>query len=728
MSVFVIGAISVLVTWVFYKFIILLFQAVLNWLWFIATLPFKTGISLTAPDIFNGTYQVIVTPKGSYCRALVSKNHKVVEYILKPHSVQPINPVDALVEVETFSTSTEEVEIISAEASVLTSDKTIKSVSFDKEEKKVVKDDKKSRKSNSVQTQESAIDSVRCSTVPEPYNQLEVYLLISGKWILNGKAQFIRGRANIQLPYINLLQTSWHIVVDAIHQNSPMKIVNPQTGKFFYKYNLTQWSVRNESMDFAWTRVSDSLISKIGAKAYDVCLDFSYDVSSISIGQAYSKGASTYTYVQHSLIPMAINYKISTVPSDSGSALFILGKPLIIGLHNWGLNNNETNRGVCLIAEYRRFFLGKFERNPEVALAIPESDLGFSKRMRYLEEDALNQWHRENDQEDFYTRTEIDNYHSNYDNNRVTRRQRNASRPNDGGARYRATPARAVTLEMEEEREQDEAMSLFYSDNINIVPQAQIDLESLDRSLRAYLVTQRLNGYNIRSMTQFEGFLSYLDNNEYDLIAPTIVDIISDAQNFREVETELLNTVSATSNWADSMETESMTKAVNKNSRQLHRAKDAIESKLEKISSSLESLARVVLDLQRNSMTKESSASVQNFSKEASKQETPSSSASHQGVRLQKEKKSTSKTLKTFKDESIASLASSTSKNMLPKPEKRRRKSTKPAKTIVSPTQDPTLNFEALTLALQNALKQASSAQILSVPLPSILPESTTQE
>ena len=135
----------------------------------------------------------------------------------------------------------------------------------------------------------------------------------------------------------------------------------PKNGKFCYKYRLDQWTCRNEVMDFCWCKVTDSTISKLGARAYDAALDFYDENTKISIGQAAVKGASNYQFVKHSLVPMAINYEISTVNSDSGSALFVLGKPLVIGVHNWGLNNNVNNRGVCLIGEYRRFFLGHVE-------------------------------------------------------------------------------------------------------------------------------------------------------------------------------------------------------------------------------------------------------------------------------------------------------------------------------------------------------------------------------
>ena len=76
------------------------------------------------------------------------------------------------------------------------------------------------------------------SNVPENVYQLDIYLFDGTDWILNGKAAIIRGRRNKSDFYTYLLQTSWHVVVDAIELKSPIKIVNPQNGKFCYKHRL----------------------------------------------------------------------------------------------------------------------------------------------------------------------------------------------------------------------------------------------------------------------------------------------------------------------------------------------------------------------------------------------------------------------------------------------------------------------------------------------------------
>ena len=414
----VLFAVTTLIQWSIYRIIITIGQASCVWLFVVFTAPFRTGIALTAPEHFHGTYQEIVTPQGAYARAKVRKNDKVIEYLLKPASSATINPVNELMAVETFRVEDEEVAVVGEEAQAILSDKEIENVKFDKP--KEDKKEKKTKKSEKA-TQESAIDKIVTSNVPENVYQLDIYLFDGTDWILNGKAAIIRGRRNKSDFYTYLLQTSWHVVVDAIELKSPIKIVNPQNGKFCYKHRLDQWVVRNEVMDYAWCRVKDQDISKLGARAYDACLDFSYENTKISIGQAAVKGVSNYNFVRESLVPMAINYEISTLASDSGSALFILGKPIVIGIHNWGLNNNTYNRGVCLIGEYRRFFLGsvesqkiQFDENQTYKdckeVSIPESDMGFSRKMKYLEREAMEDWERENRDSDFYTQNEIANY------------------------------------------------------------------------------------------------------------------------------------------------------------------------------------------------------------------------------------------------------------------------------------------------------------------------------
>ena len=150
--------------------------------------------------------------------------------------------------VETFRVEDEEVAVVGEEAQAILSDKEIENVKFDKP--KEDKKEKKTKKSDKA-TQESAIDKIVTSNVPENVYQLDVYLFDGTEWILNGKAAIIRGRRNKSDFYTYLLQTSWHVVVDAIELKSPIKIVNPQNGKFCYKHRLDQWVVRNEVMDYA---------------------------------------------------------------------------------------------------------------------------------------------------------------------------------------------------------------------------------------------------------------------------------------------------------------------------------------------------------------------------------------------------------------------------------------------------------------------------------------------
>jgi len=54
-------------------------------LFVVFTAPFRTGIALTAPEHFHGTYQEIVTPQGAYARAKVRKNDNTRGLRALPH-------------------------------------------------------------------------------------------------------------------------------------------------------------------------------------------------------------------------------------------------------------------------------------------------------------------------------------------------------------------------------------------------------------------------------------------------------------------------------------------------------------------------------------------------------------------------------------------------------------------------------------------------------------------
>ena len=610
----------------------------------------------------------------------------------------------------------------------------------------VEKKDKKTKKAEKSDkpVQESTIDKVVTSNVPESVYQLDVYIYSDNQWILDGKAVIIRGRANDQAPYKYLLQTSWHVVVDAIQANSPMKIVNPKNGKFCYKYRLDQWTCRNEVMDFCWCKVTDSTISKLGARAYDAALDFYDENTKISIGQAAVKGASNYQFVKHSLVPMAINYEISTVNSDSGSALFVLGKPLVIGVHNWGLNNNVNNRGVCLIGEYRRFFLGHVEGEQQIKaeqmtetdcteVAIPESDTGYSRKMKFLERQALEDWDRENRDSDYYTRGEIDSYDINFNYNRITGRRRNGgranNRPNDGGVRYRHrdAPSMAVTLEYDD----DSHAHLYYTDDNDIVPQAVARTDVLDQAIRAYMTQQRLDSFNIHSLAQFDGFLNYLDNREYEEALYRVSNIVNDANDAREaiesgelgigqgVEWATVESSASKDPQPNQPQKESMYKAINKNSKQIHKATAKTENAMSDIDLKFQKMTQNMMMMQESifnifrqqaEVTAEQKQktieldnkvdqlvdSLKNFQMGASKQEKPSSGSNQQEDLEPKEKKNTSNNQKYSNQKGSKSSANWTSKNTNHSQNNGKKTSTENVKTTTSQSLDQTVNSEVL--------------------------------
>ena len=269
--------------------------------------------------------------------------------------------------------------------------------------------------------------------------------------------------------------------------------------------------------------------------------------------------------------------------------------------------------------------------------------------MRYLERDAMEQYYRENpDDKEYFSRDEVDNYYDRYERNR-SYRQRNSNRPNDGGARLygrsRHIPSSAITIEQDDE----DMITIHHSSDPDETEIREINYNRLNDALQSYMVRHRLNEYNIHSIAQFDQFLSRLDqadfDDAYDLVSATV-----DMHN-------IYNNQGSSSN----AQSESMYKAINKNSKQIHKATEAIKSTEDKT----EKMLNQILE-QQNKIAKQQQESFmellsrflqetktmqavqketkdQDFSKGVSKQEKPSSSSNKQEESAPLKKNNTSK-------------------------------------------------------------------------------------
>lgn len=666
------------------KILMALLFACIAYIWYVATSPFSASLSLTTPDHFHGTYRIVVCPTGKYAVCTILKNGKKVNMYCRPESSVVEQPFEPLTK-ET-PVPEEEIELVD-DNDVAHQAPGVQEIRYEQPRQNQAQPQQGRNYVN--ERRESPLSQVTTSSVAEKYYQMVIYLYVDGSWIENGKGVFLRGRKDDQSPYKHVFQTSWHIIIDAINAKSPLKIVNPKNGKFCYVKRLDTFLARNEACDWVWIRSSDADIAKLGATAYNAALTYGDDTTKISIGKAHTHGASTYSYVHPSLIPFQIEYKISTTVGDSGSALFVLGKDTVIGIHNWGLNNDTANRGVCLIPEYRRYFMELVE-TPTVAQEN-ESPTQFAKRMRYLEKDAMEQYYRENpDDKEYFSKDEVDNYYERYERNR-SYRSRNSNRPNDGGARLygrsRFIPSSSITIEQDDE----DMITLHHSSDPNEHEIRDINYNRLNEALQAYMVRHRLNEYNIHSIAQFDQFLSRLDQADFD-----------DAYDLVSATVDMHNNYASSS--GSNAQHESMYKAINKNSKQIHEATAAIkekESKTEKLLQKVleqqaqiakqqqESFMELVTKLIAAQQPSQPKSPKKDFPLGVSKQEKPSSSSKQQEESAPLKKNNTSSNQRSSQKRTSQSLESSTSKSTNQKKERSEKK--KNSSISVETTRSPLL-------------------------------------
>ena len=198
----------------------------------------------------------------------------------------------------------------------------------------------------------------------------------------------------------------------------------------------------------------------------------------------------------------------------------------------------------------------------------------------------------------------------------------------------------AITLEQDDESH----AHLYHTDDTDFIPQAVTRIDNLDRAIYAYMVQQRLDSYNIHTINQFNGFLDFLDNRQYEEALYRVSNIVDEANTARQaIEAGELGIGQGTE-WASVESTsknvpqkESMYKAINKNSKQIHKstaktenAMSDIDKKFSQVLQMQESLFSMFLGQkeQQDELVKRIddihfTISAKDFPQEATKQEKP---------------------------------------------------------------------------------------------------------